>query len=165
MSGYSAAVKTMPQLEFEKEYKEIKHSIGETDRLLRIKSIQATISNLTNILTKQPLALHFTGHGIENTKENLGRSYQFRQKEGNFLLFESDDGEAELVSEKTLGELIDSSKTKLEFVFVATCHSEFAGRIFLNAGAKHVICVKQSEAIADLAVVTFSKIFYQAVCS
>jgi hypothetical protein len=113
----------------------------------------------------QPLAFHFTGHGILNNKENLGRSFMFRKDEGNFLLFETEDGEGMLVSEKTLIDLCNSSKVKLEFVFVASCHSEFAGKIFLNAGAKHVICVKQSESIADLAVITFSKIFYQAVFS
>ena len=58
------------------------------------------------------------------------------------MLFETEDGEGELVSEKTLSEFMQSSNTKLEFVFVASCYSEFAGKIFLNAGAKHVICVK-----------------------
>ena len=85
--------------------------------------------------------------------------------EGNYLLFETEDGEGELVSEKQLQEFISSSNTNLEFVFVASCYSEFAGRIFSNAGAKHVICVKAGQEIADLAVITFSKAFYNAVFS
>ncbi len=28
--------------------------------------MQATVENLTKILGKRPLALHFTGHGLEN---------------------------------------------------------------------------------------------------
>lgn len=48
-----------------------------------------------------------------------------------------------------LHDFISASNTNLEFVFVATCYSEFAGKIFLNAGAKHVICVKQGQQIAD----------------
>ena len=48
----------------------------------------------------------------------------------------------------------------LQFVVVATCHSEFVGRIFLEAGAKHVICIKQSEEVEDDAVITFTDHFY-----
>jgi hypothetical protein len=65
--------------------------------------------------------------------------------DGNYLLFESEDGEGELVSEKMLQEFIQSSNTNLEFVFVASCYSEFAGKIFLNAGAKHVVCVRSGQ--------------------
>lgn len=68
----------MALLEFEKEFIEIKKSIKETGHSIRIKSTQATIDNLNKVLTQNPLAFHFTGHGIENNKENLGRSYQFR---------------------------------------------------------------------------------------
>ena len=45
-------------------------------------------------------------------------------------------------------------------MIVATCHSEFVGRIFLEAGAKHVICIKQSEEVEDVAVLTFTDTFY-----
>lgn len=34
------------------------------------------------------------------------------------------------------------ANSNLEFVFVASCNSEPVGEIFKNAGAKHVICVK-----------------------
>ena len=59
--------KPMPQLEFKREFKEIQNSIRETKRHLKIRSIQATVENLTYILAQKPLALHFSGHGIENT--------------------------------------------------------------------------------------------------
>ena len=54
----------MPQLEFKKEYKEIKKSIAETSRRIKIKSMQATTENLTFILSSKPLAIHFSGHGM-----------------------------------------------------------------------------------------------------
>ncbi|CDW71451.1 UNKNOWN [Stylonychia lemnae] len=155
----------IPLIEFVKEFKEIRNSIKETKRLIRLRAKQATIENLSLILAQNPLALHFSGHGIENNKENFGRRFKQRQADGNYLLFETEDGEGELVSEKTLSEFIHSSNTKLEFVFVASCYSEFAGKIFLNAGAKHVICVKSGQQIADLAVITFSKSFYHSVFS
>ena len=43
---------------------------------------------------------------------------------------------------------------------VATCHSEFVGKIFQQAGAKHVICINQSEEVDDEAVITFTETFY-----
>ena len=156
---------TVPLLEFGKEFSEIRASIIETKRLVRVRAQQATIDNLTKILTLGPLALHFSGHGLENNKENFGRQYKQRLSDGNYLLFESQDGECELVSEKMLQELIQTTKANLEFVFVASCYSEFAGRIFLNAGAKHVVCVRAGEQIADLAVIAFSKAFYNSVFS
>ena len=48
--------------------------------------MQATIDNLTMILAQNPLALHFTGHGIEHKQ---GKETQ------NSLLLEYEDGEAE----------------------------------------------------------------------
>ena len=43
---------------------------------------------------------------------------------------------------------------------VATCHSEFLGRIFQQAGVKHVICIKQAFEVQDDAVITFTDTFY-----
>lgn len=102
---------------------------------LKIKIQQATQDNLAKILSSNPLSLHFTGHGVSATETST-------VNEGNCLIFETPDGEADLVSEKMLKDLIKQSNTKLEFVYVASCHSEFAGHIFLNAGAKHVICIR-----------------------
>lgn len=116
--------------------------------------MQATIENLTMILAEKPLALHFTGHGTET---KVGGKIE------NYLMLEHFDGEAEHLSEEQLGSIIKASKAELEFVFVASCYSEFAGKIFLNAGAKHVICVKSGNQIADDAVILFSKSFYHLV--
>lgn len=109
------------------------------------------------MLTQNPIALHFSGHGFQNTKEFLGRDYLLRKNEGNYLLFETEDGEGELVSERKLSEFISQSNTNLEFVFVASCNSEPVGQIFLNAGAQHVICVRNGQEIADEAVIIFAR--------
>lgn len=34
--------------------------------------------------------------------------------------------------------------TNLQLVFVSACHSEDAGKAFINAGAKHVVAVRRS---------------------
>jgi hypothetical protein len=64
------------------------------------------------------------------------------------------------LGENELRDIIVKSNASIEFVFVASCHSEFAGKVFFNAGAKHVICVKQDSTIDDNAVLSFSRAFY-----
>ena len=51
----------------------------------------------------------------------------------------------------------------LKFVFIATCHSEFAGDIFHWAGVDHVICVKKGNTILDPAAIFFARKFYQTL--
>jgi hypothetical protein len=74
-------------------------------------------------LTENPIALHFSGHGIQNNKENFGKNSAFIKGEGNFLIFEDHEGCAKYLSEKSLHEMLEASGTKLEFVFVASCYS------------------------------------------
>ena len=59
--------------------------------------------------------------------------------------------------------MIKQSGCDLEFVVVATCHSEFVGKIFQEVGANHVICILQSEEVEDEAVITFTDDFYTMV--
>lgn len=53
--------------------------------------------------------------------------------------------------------------THLQFVYVASCHSEQVGKVFQEAGVPHVICINQKETILDKAAVEFSKFFYDEV--
>ena len=57
------------------------------------------------------------------------------------MVLENEKGGSELVSREQLKKMIKQNRCELKFVFVATCHSEFVGRIFMEAGAKHVICI------------------------
>jgi hypothetical protein len=53
----------------------------------------------------------------------------------------------------------------LDFIFVATCHSEFAAEIFYDngEGASHVIGIDKGYTINDDAAITFAKSFYSRV--
>jgi hypothetical protein len=94
----------------------------------------------------------------------LGKQkYIERKEEEYFLLFEKEDGEGELMGGKQLDKLLKSYKTNFEFVFVASCTSEETGKIFIKAGAKHVICVQQSEKVQDSAIILFVQTFYHQV--
>lgn len=55
------------------------------------------------------------------------------------------------------------SGIQLDFVVLGACHSETAAKIFLLAGADHVIAIPHDEKILDTAVLTFTQIFYQEV--
>lgn len=48
-------------------------------------------------------------------------------------------------------------------VFVAACKSEFVGRIFQIAGAKHVICVREGSEVLDEAALIFTRNFYAQI--
>ena len=76
---------------------------------------------------------------------------------------ETAECDSQLVSRKQLQSLIRSSGTVLNFVYIATCHSEFVGRIFLEAGAKHVICIDQQEEVMDEAIISFTDTFYDMI--
>ena len=56
-----------------------------------------------------------------------------------------------------------SNSIGLQFVFVASCHSEEVGKIFNEAGIPHVICINKKETVLDKAAIEFSKFFYDEV--
>jgi hypothetical protein len=114
---------------------------------------------------RRPLGIHFSGHGILNNFESVGDYHAQVKDEGDFLLFETDDGDSQLVSRNQLKQLMEKTQAELDFVFVASCHSEFVGRIFLEAGVKHVICIDYNFEVEDDAVMTFTDAFYDAVFS
>lgn len=125
-------------LGIEKQLKDVKHEI-------RYKVDVATISNFRSVITDAPFALHFTGHGIQNDQKALGPAYMAYKNKGDILLLEDENGMADYLFENDLKRLVQISKANREFshnyevVFVSSCYSEFAGKIFLSSGARHVI--------------------------
>ena len=49
-NNFKEQYKAQPLLEFKREFKEIKKSLKETKRKIKVRSMQATIDNLTMIL-------------------------------------------------------------------------------------------------------------------
>ena len=108
--------------------------------------------------------MHISCHGIRNSQDVLGaQSFSDYKDDGDFLLFETKLTDGELVSSKQLNKLIRQYGVKLELVFVAACKSEFVGRIFQRAGAKHVICVKEGAEVLDKAALIFARTFYKLI--
>lgn len=115
------------------------------------------------MLSRKPKALHISCHGIKNTQDAIGQSYYEYRNDGDFLLFETELGEGELVSAKQLRKLISQYKVELDLVFVAACRSEFVGKIFRQANAKHVICVREGAEVLDKAALIFTRSFYKKI--
>ena len=113
------------------------------------------------MLNRKPKVLHISCHGIRNNEQTIGLDYKAYRNDGDFLLLERENGEGELVSAKQLRKLIKLYTVKLDLVFVAACKSEFVGRIFQQAGARHIICVKENAEVLDKAVLVFTRKFYK----
>lgn len=75
------------------------------------------------MLSLKPRALHISCHGIENTREKLGENFSYYEAEGDFLLFETDWAEGELVSSQRLRKLVREYKAELDLVVVLACKS------------------------------------------
>lgn len=133
--------KLIPKLNYEKEYSKIKQRLEVSQCEITICKRQCTTESFRQVLSRRPLGIHFSGHGVLNSYDTVGDYHELMKDQGDFLLFETDEGDSKLVSREQLKKLIKSTCASLDFVFVASCHSEFVGRIFLEAGAKHVICI------------------------
>ena len=130
---------------------------------MRITKRQCTTTSLNEILAKNPMGIHFSGHGVLNSPEALGAEFFEQYKgQGNFLLLETEDGGGNLVSTQTLKQMVTKNYKhhSLQLVVVATCHSEFVGEIFQEAGAQHVICIHKDFEVVDDAIITFTDSFY-----
>jgi len=52
------------------------------------------VDNLRKVLHEQPIGVHFSGHGLRNTYETVGDYHYLCKDDGDFLLFETSEGEA-----------------------------------------------------------------------
>lgn len=87
--------------------------------------------------------LHYTGHGSPSC-----------------LIFENENGEANLLSVEMLTDLFRAGGVRTQLVFVSACHSESAGHSFAAAGVPHVVAVKYDEKVTDYAARVFAEQFY-----
>ncbi|CDW80630.1 nb-arc domain protein [Stylonychia lemnae] len=151
---------------FKEEFEQILMKLETQQLAFRYRYMVANDSNLRECLNDNPLGLHFVGHGFQNIDV---ASFMMDKKgwiqnrgKGDMLIFEKEDGSSSYYTETDLKKLLleTYSHQKLEFVVVASCHSEQVGKIFQNCGAKHVICIDQKTILQDEAAIEFSKTFY-----
>ena len=151
----------LPQLDFEKEFEQIESALKESRTDLKYRKVVSSLENLSDILIKNPLVLHFSGHGVKNDKDHLGTESIIYQGEGDMLLFEDNKCWGVFRSEKNISKILEKCKTDIKVVVMLSCHSERVGKIFFNAGIKHVVCIRETEKIADQACIIFANAFYK----
>jgi type II secretory pathway predicted ATPase ExeA len=165
-------LQTIPwEIEYTKDLARIKKTLKNVGCDIKFLSAKASVSTFVDIMKKNPMILHFCGHGIDNTRgAKVARSLE-ENVDNYYLVFEDHLGRGELVSTELLASMIassykvnasDQNKNSLEFVFVASCHSEVTAQVFLTAGASHVVCVSKDEKISDDICNTFAEYYYQA---
>lgn len=69
------------------------------------------------------------------------------------------------MSQKTIKNLLDQTGVEIEVAVVLSCHSEYIGKLFQNAGIQHVVCVGREWTIQDEACITFAHHFYTQLFS
>ena len=148
-------------LDYLSEIKDIESNLKNVKYEIKYNKSVATQRNFHSVISDRPIVLHFSGHGVVNNQQSLGSDYAFCKDKGNMLLLEDEHGMSDYLFEKDLKNMIDMMDAKFEVVFIASCHSEFAGRVFSNAGARHVICIQGTEKISDEATLKFAQVFYE----
>ena len=80
-------------------------------------------------------------------------------------MFEKEDGEAMKMTKAILSECLELQKDSinLDLVFVAACQSEFVGEIFVQKGARHVICVDRKKSVLDDVAIDFTLNLYHKI--
>jgi hypothetical protein len=141
-------------ISFREEFDEIISTVGSQNIKFKYRYQVANEISVKEALNDNPLGLHFSGHGFQNKKSlfrNDAKSLARARGKGDILLFEKDTGASEFFFEENLKQALEVTDCKrLDFVVVASCHSENAGRVFLNAGVKHVICISKSKTMTDV---------------
>lgn len=126
----------------------LSHVLREVQRDISVIYDFATTDALRTALSFGCRALHFSGHGHES-----------------HLNFEDGRSGLQLVNVDTLKSLLSAGGLRLDFVFVSACHSKSTGQAFVDAGVKHVVCVKIEAIIQDSSAMAFTRAFYLALLS
>ena len=135
-------------LDYGAERDALSHVFREVQRDISVIYDFATTDALRTALSFGCRALHFSGHGHES-----------------HLNFEDGRSGLQLVNVDTLRALLSAGGLRLDFVFVSACHSKPTGQAFVDAGVKHVVCVKIEAMIQDSSAMAFTRAFYLALLS
>jgi hypothetical protein len=56
------------------------------------------MDNFTLALTENPVGIHFSGHGVRNTADQVGMQNLHLKKQGDCLVFETEDSAAHFLT-------------------------------------------------------------------
>ena len=122
-------------MDFTSEIKHIKGAIRDSAKAIKFKSKVATKENFADMLRAGPRILHISCHG------------QVSKSNESCLVLEdkNEPGKGVLVFQNKIENLLKrETMSNTDLIFLAACHSEKIGELFVRQGIKHVVCVKQS---------------------
>jgi hypothetical protein len=112
-------------LDYSSERSSLVQVFKEVNRDVELRFGYATTDSLRTALSTGCRALHFSGHGHPQC-----------------LNFEDGRSGLQIVTVDALRKLLRAGGLSLDFVFVSACHTKMTGDAFVEAGVKHVVCVK-----------------------
>jgi Ran GTPase-activating protein (RanGAP) involved in mRNA processing and transport len=140
----------VPLLDFEYEATEIKESLKDSKALggkVNLEFETATSDRLKSYFSAGASSvLHFSCYGQENC-----------------VTLENGFGYMTPLSQDDLKSYVSSVAGKLQLVVVSAYHATDIAKAFLDAGVKHVVCLKQEGVYRDEGTVTFTKGLYEAL--
>lgn len=139
------------RLDFDKEREVLVESLSEAasafDAEIEIEFETATVDRLAAFLGKgEGEILHFSCHG-----------------DAGHLCIEDGCGGAQFIKVEDLKQLMAAGRGSIRMCFVSACHSEAAGRAFVDAGCPHVLCCQQDKQVMNVATIVFAQNFYRAL--
>ena len=144
------SITPVSRLDIDGEKQQIRRVLQRTSAPINCSFRQLTLEHLTEELLHQPDILHLSGHGLHCA-------------DGTYALaLEHDNGSVSLLSMPSLAGLLSVIPLP-RLVVILACHSESAGRVFIDAGADYCVCVRASERVLDSAAKYFTRFFYQAL--
>ena len=78
---------------------------------IKYQKVHATLVNITQSLTDNPIALHFSGHGFRDVKtaaHSLGGSIKDRNGMQGYLVIENENGEAIFLHASDLRKILNA---------------------------------------------------------
>ena len=72
------------------------------------------------MIRKRPSVLHISCHGFDQSDQSMKL---MREEDMRNLLFETENGDGKLISQRELKKILKRAITKIEVVFVAACMS------------------------------------------
>lgn len=114
----------LPLLDTQQEVAILRECLRDAKRRIYFKVDVATPQNLRTIATLGAVMIHYSGHGFPG-----------------ILAFENGRGEVHRLDAESLKTLFAAGGVQTKIVFVSACHSEAAGRKFVEAGVPHVIAL------------------------
>eukprot|EP01083_Nonionella_stella_P005915 17076_1 len=129
--------------------------LKKTEKQLSIRFDVATARTLSEIVCHRPRVLHVSCHGGFRQR---GKSSEF------FLAFEDETGALDYFTMYKLKQIMHIDHLQsVELVFINSCYSVEAAKIFHEAGVPFVVGVHSATKVLDSACETFATYFYLAL--